>query len=104
MVTLVAHWEAEADQGDLVAGLLLALSARTRAEPGCITYEPHRDRDNPQRFVLYEQYEDEDALEAHRDSPHFRDIVLERIASVLVERRVQLLTPLAGSSLTLGLS
>lgn len=98
MVTLVAHWEAEEDRGDFVADLLLELSDCSLAEPGCYLYEANRDRDHPDRFVLYEQYGDDADVEAHRDSAHFRRIVLERIAPVLVERRVQLLTPIAPNS------
>jgi autoinducer 2-degrading protein len=94
VLTFVAHWEAEAEHGDFVADQLLELSTRSLAEPGCLVYEPSRDRDHPNRFVLYEQYQDDEALEAHRDSAHFRQIVLEGIGPVLVERRVQVLIPL----------
>jgi len=98
VLTFVAHWEAETDCGDFVAEQLLELSTCSLVEPGCLVYEPSRDRDHPDRFVLYEQYEDDEALEAHRDSAHFRQIVLEGIGPVLIERRVQVLNPLAGAT------
>ena len=31
-----------------------------------------RDRDDPNRFYFYEVYRDEAALEAHRQTPHFK--------------------------------
>lgn len=47
----------------------LALSqehvARSRAEPGCISHEVHRDVENPLRLVFVEQWQDQGALSAH---------------------------------------
>ena len=52
----------------------LALHARTSvaAEPGCLVFRPHQDRKDPTRFLLYEVYADEAALEVHRESPHYK--------------------------------
>lgn len=41
-------------------------------EPGCLRFDVSRDRDDPNRFYFYEVYRDEAALEAHRQTPHFR--------------------------------
>jgi quinol monooxygenase YgiN len=52
----------------------IALHARTslRDEPGCLAFRPHQDRADPTRFLMYEIYADEAAMEAHRASPHFK--------------------------------
>jgi quinol monooxygenase YgiN len=39
-------------------------STRSR-DAGCITYAIHREIDAPRKFVLYEQWRDEDAINAH---------------------------------------
>jgi len=39
--------------------------AATRKEPGCIAYTLHRDGENPEQFVMYEQFKNIDALNAH---------------------------------------
>lgn len=41
-------------------------------EPGCLRFGVVQDRDDRNRFYLYEVYRDEAALEAHRQSPHFK--------------------------------
>jgi (4S)-4-hydroxy-5-phosphonooxypentane-2,3-dione isomerase len=41
-------------------------------EPGCLRFDVLQDRDDPHRFYYYEVYRDEAALEAHRQTPHFK--------------------------------
>ncbi len=41
-------------------------------EPGCLRFDVIQDRDDPNRFYFYEVYRDESALEAHRQTPHFK--------------------------------
>jgi quinol monooxygenase YgiN len=43
-----------------------------RDEPGCLRFDVMRDRDDANRFYLYEVYRDEAAFEAHRQTPHFK--------------------------------
>jgi autoinducer 2-degrading protein len=42
-------------------------------EPGCLRFDVIQDRDDPSRFYFYEVYRDDAALEAHRQTPHFKD-------------------------------
>ena len=41
-------------------------------EPGCLRFDVVQDREDPNRFYYYEVYKDEAALEAHRQTPHFK--------------------------------
>jgi (4S)-4-hydroxy-5-phosphonooxypentane-2,3-dione isomerase len=41
-------------------------------EPGCLRFDVIQDRDDANRFYFYEVYRDEAALEAHRQTPHFK--------------------------------
>ncbi len=41
-------------------------------EPGCLRFDVVQDKDDPNRFYYYEVYKDEAALEAHRQTPHFK--------------------------------
>src|SRR5262249_52826896 len=52
-------------------GLFRTLARHTRQEPGCRLYVAHRSPSDPRRFFLYEQYDDQVALDAHRASEHF---------------------------------
>jgi quinol monooxygenase YgiN len=66
-VTYVVKAGREAEAPELFARLAEA----TRAEPGCRMYLVHRSTADPRRFFLYEQYDDQAALDAHRAAPHF---------------------------------
>jgi quinol monooxygenase YgiN len=41
-------------------------------EAGCLRFDVIQDRDDSNRFYYYEVYRDEAALEAHRETPHFK--------------------------------
>ena len=44
-----------------------------RDEPGCMRFDILEDKTNPNRFYLYEVYEDEEAhMTAHRNAPHYK--------------------------------
>lgn len=69
---LVARWVAKEGEEANVRAALEQLAGPTRAEPGCLMWQPHRDPDDPRVFFFYEQYEDAAALEAHGASEHFQ--------------------------------
>ena len=71
MIVLAVTWVAKAGREAEVAGVFSKLTDESRKEPGCATYQVHRHRTDPRRFLIYEQYKDEAALEAHRATPHF---------------------------------
>jgi autoinducer 2-degrading protein len=59
-------------------------------EPGCLRFDVIQDKDDPNRFYFYEVYQDEAALEAHRQTPHFK-LYFEKSRSLLTappERRI----------------
>jgi quinol monooxygenase YgiN len=67
---VVARWLAREGEEDAVPEAIKNMLGPTRAEPGVLFYQPHRDPDNPCLFVLYEQYVDEAAYAAHAESKH----------------------------------
>lgn len=56
---------------DEAVALFGQLTPPTRREPGCRMYLVHRSTTDPRKFFLYEQYDDQAALDAHRASEHF---------------------------------
>jgi quinol monooxygenase YgiN len=46
------------------------LAPLVRAEPGCIRYDMHRAAGDDDRFILFEQWESQEALDAHDVAPH----------------------------------
>jgi quinol monooxygenase YgiN len=87
MIVLVAQYQAKPGRGDEVEAALKQMAPLVKEhEPGCILYQANRSRENPDHFLLYEQYADEAALAAHREAPHFKQIVEGTIVPMLDKR------------------
>lgn len=76
--------------GDLRA-LLSGMAPACRAEPGNLRWDIWQDHSNPERFVLDELYVDATAVDAHRQTPHFKDYASS--ISSLAERTAYVVTP-----------
>ena len=85
-VELVAEFTAVAGREEEVEGLLLALTAEVRREPGCLDFTPHRVAAPPSgsavtagpapvgtRFVVTEAYRDASAFAEHLAAPYGAD-------------------------------
>ncbi|MEI7759632.1 MAG: putative quinol monooxygenase [Thermoleophilia bacterium] len=93
-VVLAVTWVAREGEGDAVAALLRQLTPLSRAEPGCLQYDAHRDPEEPNTFFLFERYADDDALAAHSGSAYFQELVLGQALPLLASRQRTTLTPL----------
>ncbi len=71
------------------------LAEASRKEPGCVTYIPHEMAGDSTLIMIYEQYRDEAALEAHRASPHFHEHAIGGLYQLMKERSVEDLNALA---------
>lgn len=75
--------------------LLLEMMAAVRGnEPGCVLYRPTRSPCDPEAFLLYEEYLDQEALDAHRRTPHFRRLIEGKVVPLLVERDREVMVPI----------
>jgi quinol monooxygenase YgiN len=71
MVVLAVTWMAKVGREGEVSALFAKLTEESRKEPGCAMYQVHRHKTEARRFFIYEQYQDDASLEAHRNAPHF---------------------------------
>lgn len=62
---------AKADGIEMMKKLLSAMVAPSKAEDGCLFYEIFQYENNPQKFMAYESWRDEEALDGHRTSAHY---------------------------------
>jgi quinol monooxygenase YgiN len=95
MIVLGVRWVARDGEEERVAEILAELAGPSRAEPGCLQYEPHRDPDDPRVFFLYERWADEDALRTHEATPHDQMLLFGEALALLADRRRTYWTPLA---------
>jgi quinol monooxygenase YgiN len=95
MIVLIVHMTVKQDAEEDCKRLLREMVDKTRNEPGCMQYIAHQSTENPLNFALYEQYIDEAALQAHRESPHFAWYIKGGIDALIVTRTRELFTSLA---------
>ena len=82
-----ALWRAKEGSEGRVAEIIGELLAPSRAEPGCLFYQPHRALEDPRLFFLYEQYVDEAGYHAHMETEHFTRLVKNEAIPELLEAR-----------------
>lgn len=85
---LAVTWTAKPGNEDRVREILEQLGEASRREPGVMTYTTHVDPENPREFFIYEKYHDASGLEAHQETSHFKEMVLQQ-AIPLLENRVR---------------
>lgn len=83
-----AKWQVK--QGNLKAVLSLLKEAveKSSAEQGNLKYEVYQGNDNENILMLFEEYENQQALELHRNSAHFQEVVVGKIIPLLESREV----------------
>lgn len=97
MRALLARYHTEPGNDDAVATALREMAeAVDRDEPACVTYHAARSIEEPGVFVLYEEYVDEAALLAHRETPHFKALIEGTIVPLLASREREILIPVVG--------
>ncbi len=74
-VKIVAVLTALPGKTDALEALLETMVVPCRAEPGNLRWDVWRDQADPNRFVLDELYTGNEAIAAHRETPHFKDYV-----------------------------
>ncbi|MGZ5546049.1 MAG: putative quinol monooxygenase [Limisphaerales bacterium] len=94
MIALAVTWMAHEGSEEKVADIFRKLQTASRAEPGCLFYEVHRHLKDKRRFFIYEQYLDDHAIDAHRNSPHFQLYVREELHPIAARVEGELYKPL----------
>lgn len=72
-----------------IGAALRELTLASRQEPGCVSYVAHTLESDPDTVVIYEQYRDAAALDAHRHTPHFQRLADGVLYRHVVERAVE---------------
>ncbi|MGH2560071.1 MAG: putative quinol monooxygenase [Thermomicrobiales bacterium] len=87
MIVLTAIYHGQAGKGDEIEAALKRMAPLVaEQEPGCAMYQVSRSHDDADRFLLYELYADQAAIDAHRATPHFKEIIEGTIIPMLEKR------------------
>lgn len=95
--TLIARYYVVPGNASIVESALRKMAERVAAdEPDCMVYNANVDPDNENLWVLYEVYKDEDAVAAHRETPHFKEHIEGTVVPVLEKRERELYRQVIG--------
>lgn len=89
-----AKWQVKEEELQTVLDVLPELVQKTREEEGNLFYKIYQSHSDNHTLILYEGYQDENALDAHRSSVHFKELVIKRIVPQLEKREVELTSEL----------
>lgn len=95
MITFIVRMRFAQEDRAQVLDAVQHLAEASRQEPGCVTYIPHEVAGDSSMVMIYEQYQDEVALEAHRASRHFHEYAIGGLYQWMKERSVEDLNALA---------
>jgi quinol monooxygenase YgiN len=87
---VIARYTLAPGNEDEVLALLPQLAAATREEPGNLGFEIYRGTEDPNAVILLERYASREAFAAHRESAHFKELVLNTIVPLLESRVFEL--------------
>jgi quinol monooxygenase YgiN len=74
-ITLLVTINAHPGKGEKLARLVASLSLEARAEPGNICYRSFRTSGDS--VVIFEQWQDQDALDKHNEAPHLKRFFID---------------------------
>jgi quinol monooxygenase YgiN len=86
MISFIVRMKFSPDDRSEIAEVLRALTLASRQEPGCISYIPHYVDGDRDTVLIYEQYRDSAAAEAHRQSPHFKQYAVGGLYQKMKDR------------------
>lgn len=95
MITFTVRMRFRSEDRASVAEILTELARASRQEPGCVTYIPHTVDGDPDTVVIYEQYADQQAVDAHRATQHFRQYAVGGLYQLMLDRQVENLASVA---------
>jgi len=96
MIATSVYVHVKEDHIEAFKEAILANHRGSVQEPGNIRFDVLQAEDDPSRFMLYEVFESEEAIQAHRESDHYltwRDTVETFMADKRQAQRYEILAP-----------
>ena len=85
MIIITASFAVPPTRREQIIALCSEHSARSRAEPGCLSHHIHADCEDPLRLFFHEEWQDEAAVAAHFAVPESGEFV-KRLSALVGER------------------
>lgn len=90
-VYVCAKWQVKEGKLDEVLQILKEAAQKSAEEKGNLFYKIHQSKTDENTLILFEGYEDETAIEFHKNSEHYQNLVVKQIIPLLENREVVLM-------------
>jgi len=80
-----ARMNVQSGKTELFLSLLKTMVEKSNTEPGCLIYKAYQEVGNPSGFIIYEVYENQQAIDSHNASEHFKSFK-EQMPEILIEK------------------
>ena len=94
-VHVFATWQVKDGHIDTVLNVLKTVREESTKENGNLFYTIQQSNTDSNTLILFEGYTNEAAVEEHRNTSHFQDLILGQIVPLLASREIVLTTPVA---------
>jgi autoinducer 2-degrading protein len=82
------------EDADKAEAMFRELRDASLKEPGIVRFEVGRGDEKPNLFALWEVYRDRDAMIAHRDTEHFKRLVVNGVRQLAQQRTAETVAPI----------
>jgi (4S)-4-hydroxy-5-phosphonooxypentane-2,3-dione isomerase len=89
-----AKWQVKEGKLEYVLQLLAEVAKQSTEEKGNLFYKVHQSNSDANTLILFEGYTDQSAVEEHRNSDYFQNLVIGNIIPNLENREVILASQL----------
>lgn len=93
-VYVYAKWQVKEGKLDAVLQIMKEAAQKSTQEYGNLFYKLHQSKSDENTLILFEGYKNESAVEIHRNSEHYKNLVVEQIIPLLENREVILMDQL----------
>ena len=94
MLVQSIHYTFAPEDGVNIEPILRELQDASRKEPGVVSFDVARSHEHPNVFVLWEVYRDEAALEAHKETEHFKRLAVNGVRRLAQQRIGEIAAPI----------
>lgn len=90
-IYVYVQWQVKEGKLDSVLKIMKEAAQKSSEEKGNLFYKIHQSKTDQNTLILFEGYENESALEYHKNSEHYQSLVVKQIIPLLENREVILM-------------
>ncbi len=90
-VYVYAKWQVKEGKLDAVIQIMKEAAQKSSQEKGNVFYKIHQSHTDQNTLILFEGYENESALEFHRNSEHYQNLVVTQVIPLLENREFMIM-------------